>query len=260
MKGLTNKMEECGRLEEKYGPAIRSWLTQEGEGFILCIRDFCQGNRASLSNVRSYLRALALRIFAGSGSYLNEELIEDLEYRMFDLIGKYSSVSGNEELLAAIRSNLDVYLTEIFTEAKRQWNLNYYKMSASFEEIDPGQCLIAAAVEKTENHTNKNEMTFSGRDSARNVIDELVTFSKKRFHGDKTRKVAVNWLENPEKSGDVDWFASLAQASSGCTRVMLTRIKKSINRNYRLRRVGDNFVLTRTKSRAAKPLLIDSQA
>lgn len=260
MKGLTNKMEECGRLEEKYGPAIRSWLSREGEGFALCIRDFCQGNRASLSNVRSYLRALALRIFANKGSYLNEELIEDLEYRMFDLIGKYSSVTGSENLLMAIRDNLDIHLTEIFTEAKRQWNLNYYKISASYEEIDPGQCLIAAAVQKTESNQNKNETTFRGQDGARYVIDELVTFSKKRFHGDKTRKVAVNWLENPEKSGDVDWFASLAQASSGCTRVMLTRIKKSIGRNYRLRRVGDDFVLTRTKTRAAKPLLIDSQA
>jgi hypothetical protein len=251
MKGLGNKMEECGKLEEKYGPAIRYWLAQDGEGFILCIRDFCQGNRAALTNVRSYLRILALRIFAGKGSFLNEDLIEDLEYRMFDLIGKFSSVTGSEELLAAIRENLDTYLTEIFAESKRQWNLNYYKISASYEEIDPGQCLIAAAVEKTEKYSDKIEKTYSGQDGARDVIDELVTFSKKRFHGDKTRKVAVNWLENPEKIGDVEWFASLAQASSGCTRVMLTRIKKSLSRNYRLRRVGDDFVLTRTKARTA---------
>lgn len=243
-------MEECGRLEEKYGPAIRSWLAHEGDGFILCIRDFCHGNRTALSNVRSYLRILALRVYARKGSFLNEELIEDLEYRMFDLIGKFSSTSGGDELLAAIRQNLDIYLVEIFAESKRQWNLNFYKISESYEEIDPGQCRIAAVIEKAESKCETADKTNSGQAGARDVIDELVAFSKKRFHGDKTRKVAVNWLENPEKSGDIDWFASLAQASSGCTRVMLTRIKKSLSRNYRLRRIGDDFVLTRTKARA----------
>jgi hypothetical protein len=252
MKGLEHKMEECGKLEEKYGPAIRSWLAHEGDGFILSVRDFCQGNRAALSNVRSSLRILALRIFAGKGNFLNDELMEDLEYRMFDLIGQFSSITGGDELLNAIRENLDIYLIEIFAESKRQWNLNFYKISESFEDLDPGQCLIAAAFEKTINHVDKSDKTCVGQEGARDVIDELVAFSKKKFHGDKTRKVAINWLENPEKSGDIDWFASLAQTSSGCTRVMLTRIKKSISRNYRLRRIGDDFMLTRAKTPASQ--------
>jgi hypothetical protein len=247
-------MEESGKIEEKYAPAIRSWLEDKGDDFILCIREFCQGNRAALTDIRSFLKALGSFVFANGGDSLNEELLEDLEYRIFDLIGKFSSTPGGPELLAAIRQNSAAYMIEIFAEAKRQWNLNHYKIARSYEELDPEQCLIASdkfESEVSDELLQKEFPAHIGRE-ARNVIDELVAFSAKKFHGDKTRKVAVNWLKNPERSGDIGWFAALSDSSTGCTKVMLSRIKHSISRNYRLQRSGDDFILTRTKFAASE--------
>jgi hypothetical protein len=239
-------MDRSPQLEEKIRPKVEGWLAGRGAEFTLCIKEFCQGNRNALTRVRESVIELGILVFAGGGKDLNQELAESLEFGIFDLIGKFSSTPGGERLLTAIKANIADYLTEIFADTKRRWNFKYYKVTESLEDIDPENCLIPYPEEQED----EEYQTICARDAqrqARTVLDELVLFVKNRFRGEKIRKIAVNWLENPEKSKDFDWFASLADTSSNSIKVNLTRIRQAVVNNYHLKKSNDRLVLVRSR-------------
>jgi len=253
-------MSRSPRLENKIRSDIQRWLDTQGTDFICCIKEFCQGNRASLTQVMTMVEQLGNLVFVGEGVALNNDLLERLEYGIFDLIGKFSSTPGGEPLTEAITNNLSDYLTKIFSEAKKQWNLNHYKITASYEELDPNNCTIPAPNQVADEpevldfEIDKNK----SRRQAKLFLDELVLFTKTKLRGEKNRKIAVNWLEHPEKHKDYGWLASLTNSSTGSIKVTLTRLKQTLAQNYNLRHVGDDLTLNRvsafTKTKAKQGL------
>ncbi len=249
-------MSRSPRLENKIRLDIQHWLDSQGADFICCIKEFCQGNRASLSQVMTMVEQLGSLVFVGGREALCNDLLERLEYGIFDLIGKFNSTAGGDALTDAIQSNLADYLTEIFFEAKKQWNLNHYKITASYEELDPNNCTISASdqlagepeVLDFETDTKKSKR------QARLFLDELVSFTKTKLRGEKNRRIAVNWLEHPEKHRDYGWLASLTNSSTGSIKVTLTRLKQTLAQNYNLRYAGDGLTLDKvgvlTKAKA----------
>lgn len=240
-------MHKNPRLEKKIRSDIQHWLDDSGTEFVICIKEFCQGNRAALTQILSYVRELGTDVFVGGGEALDCELLEKLEYGMFDLIGKFSCTPGGSALEKAIEENIANYLTEIFAEAKKEWNLNQYKITESFEEIDPGNCYIPAQARLHD----ISEFKAGGRDrklvrnDARLLLDELVQFAKAKLRGEKNREIAVNWLENPEKRKDYGWLASLTDSSTGSIKVTITRLKQTLSKNYYLKYVDDKLVMSK---------------
>ncbi|MCP4580751.1 MAG: hypothetical protein GY839_03990 [candidate division Zixibacteria bacterium] len=243
-------MTRSPRLENKIRLEIQQWINTRGTDFISSIKEFCQGNRASLTQVMAMIEELGTKVFVGEGEALNKDLLEKLEYGVFDLIGKFSSTPAGSGLIKAIQENITEYLTEIFAEAKKQWNLNHYKITASYEELDPNNCTIPAPEQvdaediKPERDTDKS----TSRRQARQFLDELVLFAKLKLRGEKNRKIAVNWLENPEKQRDYCWLASLTDSSTGSIKVTITRLKQTLARNYSLKLVGDRLILDKSSS------------
>jgi len=253
-------MSRSPRLENKIRLDIQLWLDTQGADFIGCIKEFCQGNRASLTQVVKMVEQLGTLVFVGEGEALSDDLLERLEYGIFDLIGKFSSTPGGEALTEAIGNNLADYLTEIFFEAKKQWNLNHYKISASYEELDPNNCMIPATDRSADEH-DVLDFEIDPKKSKRQAklfLDELVLFTKTKLRGEKNRKIAVNWLENPEKHRDYGWLATLTNSSTGSIKVTLTRLKQTLAENYNLRYAGDGLTLDKvnalTKSKAKQRL------
>ena len=239
------------RLEHKIRLDIQQWLNSQGTDFVSCIKEFCQGNRASLTRVMAMVHELGTIVFVGEGEALNNDLLEKLEYGVFDLIGKFNSTPGGEALDRAIRKNIVGYLTEIFAEAKKQWNLNHYKITASFEELDPNNSMIPAADQSAPEDDEIMRYCpgqYGSKRQARAFLDELVLFAKAKLRGEKNRKIAVNWLENPEKQRDFCWLASLTDSSTGSIKVTLTRLKQTLARNYDLKYVDNRLILDRSKS------------
>ncbi len=242
-------MSKTSRLETKIRAEIQSWFDTRGSDFVFTIKEFCQGNRASLTSIMEMVRELGDAVFMGDGKTLNEDLLGNLEYGIFNLIGKFTSTPGGDALLEAIQENVIEYLTEIFTEVKQQWNLTQYKITFSFEEIDPLCSLISAPELDTQNiqHAGSELYEKYNQRQARDILDELVLFAKDKFHGEKKRKIAVNWLENPEKIKDFNWLSSLAGTSDGSVKVILTRIKHSVSKTYGLKTISDKLVLVKSE-------------
>jgi hypothetical protein len=240
-------MKANPRLENKIRFDIELWLDAWGDDFVISIKEFCLGNRAALTKVLGFISDLGTVVFAGDGNNLDRELLEKLEYGMFDLIGKFSSVSGGVALEQAIENSIADYLTDIFAEAKKQWNLNQYKITASYEELDPNNSMIAASEKYEPEDFDLDIDTYKTRYDARLFLDELVSFAKAKLRGEKNRRIAVNWLENPEKQRDYGWLAALTNSSTGTIKVTLTRLKHTLCRNYNLRYIDDKLVLDRVK-------------
>lgn len=236
-------MRNNDRLESRIQRKIKIWFVDHGDEFIICIKEFCQGNRTSLTLLMKMLEDLGSEVFA-DGKSLDIELLEDLEYRIFELIGLFSDISGGRPLLDSINKNIIPRLTVIFAEAKRRWNLNNYKIARSVDVLDPDNSFIA----EIENAAPEDEIAVpipdEVREQARNAIDRLVLFAKRKFRGEKNRKIAVSWLENPEKASDIRWLASLTESSEGSTKVTLTRIKKSLAKYHDLRRENNRLILS----------------
>ncbi|MBD3168940.1 MAG: hypothetical protein GF307_05615 [candidate division Zixibacteria bacterium] len=239
-------MDKSMQLEERILPVIQTWLSEHGSGFVVRIKDFCLGNRASLADVRTGLKELGIVVFAGESGKLDEDLLEGLEYGIFDLIGKFSSFPGEPALKKAIKEKLAVYLTDIFADVKRKWNFATYKETESYEAIDPENCLIPAS--EPEDGEEFRPDSEEIRKEAVQVLSELTDFARKKFRGDKIRRIAVSWLENPEKEKDFGWLAALVDTTPNSVKVNLTRIRQALNKNYRLRKNGDRLVLMRTGS------------
>ena len=242
-------MSNNPRLEDRIRSEVRRWLEAEGADFVSQIRDFCQGNRASLTQVMAMVNQLGTRVFVGEGDTLNEELLEKLEYGVFDLIGKFSSTPGGSDLVIAIEKNIVRHITEIFAEAKKEWNLSTYKITASYEELDPNNSRIPAA-DNYEFEFDEVEIPVDGiknpKNQARQFLDELVAFAKVKLRGEKNRTIAINWLENPEKQRDYYWLASLTDSSPGSIKVTLTRLKHTLCKNYHLSYNNDQLTLNRS--------------
>jgi len=243
-------MDKSLQLEKKIRPKIQEWLEKRDAEFALCIKEFCQGNRASLNQVRIYLKELGIKVFAGDGKELNTELLENLEYGIFDLIGKFASTPYGPALLIAIQENLLDHLTEIFANTKRRWNFKNYKITESYEELDPNNCLIPASGGDPyfNDEVIDSDVPVSSKNQARLVLDELVLYAKDRFRGEKIRKIAINWLENPERDKDFGWFASLVNTSPNSVKVNLTRIKKALTQRYIVKKVDNKLILVRSRS------------
>ncbi len=229
------------RLEHKIQSKIEEWIDIQGNEFILCIKEFCQGNRYALCRISEYVEELGTSVFAGQSEKLNSELLEELEYAMFDLIGEYSSTPGGDELILAVRGNIVDQLTIVFAEAKRRWNLQNYKITESIEELDPQNNVIPD--EALEVYTEERLSPKESKQQAREVLDELLAFVQGKFRGDKKRVIAVNWLENPELQRDFKALATLVNSSTGSVKVTLTRIKQTIAQSFTLNRSGNRLVL-----------------
>lgn len=241
-------MCKAPRLEDKIRMEIQHWFNNNGSSFIFVIKEFCQGNRRSLNQVMTMVEELATKVFAGEGRVLNKELLESLEYGIFDIIGQFSSTPGGDALEEAIRKSIVNNLTVVFTETKKQWNLNNYKITASFEELDPNYDLIPAneTISETEADCDGDYLKKCARYQAKEILDELIVFAKNSFRGEMKRKIAVNWLENPDKRKDFRWLASVAGTSTGSAKVILTRIKQSFVKKHRLKKESNKLVLLRS--------------
>ena len=252
MMNKINQMENEGvqtrapRLVNRVRSEISSWFRDSGEELIICLAEFCQGNRAALGKVMAMMEELAAAVFAPDKQSLNANLQEDLEYRIFDLIGRYSSTPGQTELKTAIRADIVDCLTAIFVESKQKWNLDTYKVAESYEEIDPLYSLIPNPEKFADSQLDGKK----SRHQARLLLDELVAFTKQRLRGSKNRVIAVNWLENPERLRDFYWLASLTDSTSGSVKVTLTRFKQFLTRNYSLRNIDDELVLSKIEAPA----------
>ncbi len=242
-------MSKTPRLEDKIRPEIQQWFDTRGNAFILCVKEFCQGNRASLTQLLAMVEELSARVFKGEGKSLDKELLENLEYGIFDLIGKFTSTPGGDALLESIRDNIVEHLTELFAETKKQWNLNHYKITASFDELVPCCGLIPASRTVCDDRYNSRSIqaSESAQHQAKDILDELVLFARDSFRGEKKRKIAVNWLENPDKIKDFCWLSSLVGTSAGSTKVILTRIKHSFTKVYDLKTVSNRLILVRSE-------------
>jgi hypothetical protein len=109
--------------------------------------------------------------------------------------------------------------------------------------------LISAPELDTQNiqHAGSELYEKYNQRQARDILDELVLFAKDKFHGEKKRKIAVNWLENPEKIRDFNWLSSLSGTSDGSVKVILTRIKHSVSKTYGLKTISDKLVLVKSE-------------
>jgi hypothetical protein len=197
--------------------------------------------------VLEYVDDLGKVVFLGTGDSLDKELLEKLEYGIFDLIGNFSSTPGGEALENAIEENITEYLTEIYAEAKKEWNLNQYKITASYEEMDPSNSTIPAdqkPVDEFDTVDASPEKSYTHKD-ARQFLDELVAFAKTKLRGEKNRVIAINWLENPERLKDYGWLAAMTGSSKGSIKVTLTRLKQTLNKNYSLKFVDDKLVMNK---------------
>jgi len=234
------------RLVNRVRSEIQTWFEGSGEELVIYLAEFCQGNRAALSKVMAMVKELAAAVFAPHRESLSASLLEDLEYRVFDLIGEFSSTPGQSQLKEAIKAEIVDCLTVIFVSAKQKWNLDTYKLAESFEEIDPFYSLIP----NPENIASSQSDLKKSRRQARMLLDELVTFTKHRLRGSKNRVIAVSWLENPRRQKDFGWLASLSDSTTGSVKVTLTRFKQFLARNYDLRNIDDELVLREIKAPA----------
>jgi hypothetical protein len=239
-------MGNIPRLEGKIKNKVDSWFAGYGENFIICTKEFCQGNRSALRPLMELLRDLAGHVFANDGNSLNTELLEDLEYGIFELIGRYNSTPGSEELSKSIEATVVDYVTEIFVDTKRRWNLNNFKITQSIEELDPFNGLIEA---RTHGQTRiVEESSESIEEQARKALQTMMDFARRKFHGQKNRKIAVKMLENPDRFRDVTWMAELADTSVGSAKVTLTRIKQTLARNFDISRLDGELRLTEIRN------------
>lgn len=238
-------MGNLPRLEGKIKEKIESWFTDYGEEFIICTKEFCQGNRSSLRPLMSHLRELASYVFTGDGNDLREDLLEDLEYGIFDLIGRYASSAGGEKLLESIQDTIISNIIDIFADTKRRWNLNNFKITESIEELDPFNGLLESR--KDNSADTKEKPSEQIEVQAKKALEVMAVFARKKFRGDKNRKIAVNMLENPDRLKDFPWMAELANTSIGSVKVTLTRIKQTLARNFDLKRLDGEMTISRVK-------------
>jgi hypothetical protein len=238
-------MGNLPRLEGKIKEKVERWFNDYGEDFIICTKEFCQGNRSSLRPLMSNLKNLAAYVFAGDGVDLRDDLLEDLEYGIFDLIGQYNSLAGGEKLLESIQDTIISNITNIFADTKRRWNLNNFKITESLDELDPLNELMESRPENprdiTENIPDKIEL------QAKKALEVMTIFARHKFRGDKNRKIAVNMLENPDRLKDFPWMADLAETSIGSVKVTLTRIKQTLARNFDFKRYDGEMTISRVR-------------
>ena len=78
----------------------------------------------------------------------------------------------------------------------------------------------------------------------------MTVFARKKFRGDKNRKIAVKMLENPDRMRDFPWMAELADSSIGSVKVTLTRIKQTLARNFYFTRLGGELHITQVRESA----------
>jgi len=233
------------RLKNRIRLDIQRWLDGGGAGFIVSLKEFCLGNRAALSDVLGYVEQMGIAVFAPDGRYIDKDLLEKLEYSIFDLIGKFSSYSGGQVLDDAIKANILNYLIDTFVEAKKQWNLEQYKITSSYEELDPDNCLFTAMDEEDyEINDAEYNKQYVKRD-AQLLLNELAFFAKTKLRGAKNRQIATNWLENPDKIRDFGWLASQTNSSAGTIKVTLTRLKHTLCNNYQLKYTDNKLVLNK---------------
>lgn len=241
-------MGNLPRLEGKIRGKIRFWFNNNGEEFIIYTKEFCQGNRSSLRPLMDLLRDLATNVFARDGINLNDDLLEDLEYGIFDLIGRYTSTPGGDKLLESLQHTIIQNVTDIFANTKRRWNLNNFKITESIEELDPFNDLIESPSKETE---VLNERPCESVElQARKALETMAVFARKKFRGDKNKKIAVNILENPDRMKDFPWMAELADSSIGSVKVTLTRIKQTLARNFYFKRLGGELHITQIRGSA----------
>ena len=191
------------------------------------------------------LRDLATFVFAGDGIDLREDLLEDLEYGIFDLIGRYASSAGGEKLLESIQDTIISNIIDIFADTKRRWNLNNFKITESIEELDPFNGLLESR--KDNSADTKEKPSEQIEVQAKKALEVMAVFARKKFRGDKNRKIAVNMLENPDRLQDFPWMAELANTSIGSVKVTLTRIKQTLARNFDLKRLDGEMTISRVK-------------
>lgn len=157
------------------------------------------------------------------------------------MIGKYTATPGGLELRQAIKESFTEELISIFAEVKRQWNLNNYKITESLEQIDPMHNLVPIhCAGPEEEFTNFDE---DAERQARELLDELITFVKKKFRGPKKLRIAISWLQSPENQKNFKVLAAMADSSAGSVKVTLTRVKQTLARSYDLSRSGNRLVL-----------------
>lgn len=238
-------MGNSPRLEGKIGNKIHYWFIDNGDNFIVYTREFCQGNRLSLRPLMELLKDLAGYVFANDGNSLNAELLEDLEYGIFELIGKYNSTPGADELSKSIKDTIVDYVTEIFVETKRRWNLNTFKITESIEELDPYNALIESRTHKQTKAADKQPEPAN--DPAKLALQTMIGFARKKFQGKKNKKIAVKILENPDRLKDVTWMAEFAGTSVGSVKVTLTRIKQTLARNFAVSRLDGELRVTQIR-------------
>ena len=241
-------MGNIPRLEGKLKDRIEHWFKLSGNEFIILTKEFCQGNRSALRPLMDNLKDLANDVFARDGITLNDELLEDLEYGIFGLIGLYSSTPGEEELLGAIKKTIIKNIVDIFVDTKRRWNLNYFKITESIDELDPFNDLI----ENPEKEESDPEEVYREpvEAQAKKALETMVLFARKKFRGDKNRKIAVKILEHPERSRDFPWLAELAGTSVGSVKVTLTRIKQTLADNFDFKRIDGELYITQVRNSA----------
>ena len=238
-------MGNVPRLEGKIEDKIKLWFNDNGEEFIICTKEFCLGNRSSLRPLMDLLRDLATHVFACDGNSLNNDLLEDLEYGIFDLIGRYTSTPGGNELLKSLQDTIIQHVTDIFADTKRRWNLNNFKITESIEELDPFNDLIKSPSKEA---AVMNEGSHEPVElQARKALETMAKFARRKFRGDKNRKIAVKMLENPDKLRDFPWLAELADTSVGSGKVTMTRIKQTLARNFYFKRMGGELHITQVR-------------
>ncbi|MCP4632766.1 MAG: hypothetical protein GY855_07550 [candidate division Zixibacteria bacterium] len=252
-------MKKSPRLEANILPKVQDWLTERGSEFIISIKEFCQGNRAALCQVREYIKALGIEVFANERQKVDAELLDKLEYGMFDLIGKFSSTSGGNALTEAIRENIAEYITEIFAESKRRWDFEKYKLAVSFNEesfnrLEDMQFDSEHEIVET---IEFEKRALSPQLQAKVIIDELLYFCEKRFWGNKTINVARIWFNNPKKYKDHYWIAYLVDSNPNSVKVIISRIKKALRKQFDVKKVQDKLII-RYKSAANPPPLNDT--
>jgi hypothetical protein len=174
-----------------------------------------------------------------------DDLLEDLEYGIFDLIGRYTSSAGGEKLLESIQDTIISNITNIFADTKRRWNLNNFKITESLDELDPANELMESRPENppdtNENIPEKIEL------QAKKALEVMTVFARKKFRGDKNRKIALNMLENPDRLKDFPWMAERAETSIGSVKVTLTRIKQTLARNFDFKRFDGEMTISRIR-------------